>query len=437
MPQEPVDHNPNWIGLRLDIHAHFEDDEEILRDQWELENPQLEPFPDNEFVNMDAWMDDDSSISERSDHDLELDRELLNHESSSEDGIPDFSDAEMDDNPVNAPFVLQPSASDVSDSDYSPGDDDIPDFSDREINTERSGIPSSGEDDDFLFSDLSETEIDTEATTEIDDDPFNDALSPISSGELEYSPSHSEASSNNDLPPSAFEPEIKLEHVGSMQVVENPPDEDHDHLLIVETPESPDSEHNDYQLLFGRLGDHIFPLIPPSHSEASSNDDLPPSAFEPEIEIQEEDIEIDFEAINDPLEPPDIKLEFLIPPGAQEELDRNVIPAPLGNQNDNDVIFLDAVDPEVMEIEDEDYLGRIQVSLDVQAPLVHGPNEDVNDIIVLDEVTVLREIEVIVLDESDDDSAEQEGMEIDDELIIQIDGLFDHSSDMSNNRVDG
>ena len=67
----------------------------------------------------------------------------------------------------------------------------------------------------------------------------------------------------------------------------------------------------------------------------------------------------------------------------------------------------------------------------------HGPNEDVNDIIVLDEVTVLREIEVIVLDESDDDSAEQEGMEIDDELIIQIDGLFDHSSDMSNNRVDG
>ena len=49
MPQEPVDHSPNWVGLRADIHAHFEDDEEILRDRWELENPQLEPFEEEDI----------------------------------------------------------------------------------------------------------------------------------------------------------------------------------------------------------------------------------------------------------------------------------------------------------------------------------------------------------------------------------------------------
>ena len=412
MPQEPVDHSPNWVGLRLDIHAHFEDDEEILRDLWELGNFQLEPFPDNEFVNREiwqAWRDDDSSISEHSDHVLDL---LLDHEVSSEDGIPDLSDAEMDDNPVNAPIVLRPSAlnnssaasnddlplepsvSDSSDSPRSP--DSSPDFSDREIRyRERSGTET-------------ETEIDTDITTEVDEDPSNGALSPISSGELVYSSSHSEASSNDDLP-DAFEPDIeidfeaisdpleppniKLEHVGSLQVVQNPPDEDHDHLLIVETPESPDSEHNDHD-----QGGHIVPLIPLDDQEENENHE---AAW------------------------------ILIPP----ELDHNVIP-PLGNQDDNEVIFLDAVDPEVREIDDEDHLARIQVALGVEDPLVHGPNDDVNDITILAEFIVLRDIEVITLDESDDDG-EQEGMEIDDVQIIQIDGLFDLFSDISINRVDG
>ena len=77
---------------------------------------------------------------------------------------------------------------------------------------ERSGIsPSSGEADDFLFPDLSETEIDTEISTEVDEELFHDALSPISSGELEYSPSYSEASSNDDHPPGALEPEIEIQ----------------------------------------------------------------------------------------------------------------------------------------------------------------------------------------------------------------------------------
>lgn len=399
----PTDHTPDWIDISPQVELEEEEDHEpILGDQGELEIPPFGTFEDQLVFRRiwQTWMDRNSPIAASDSSD------------PGDDDIPDISDRESntersaissssgDFSPITASDV-----SDLSDSPRSP--DSPPDFSNREIRyRERSGTET-------------ETEIDTEISTEIDDDPFNDAMSPISSGELEYSPSHSEASSNDDLPPSAFEPEIeikeedieidfeaindpleppdiKLEHVGSMQVVQNPPDEDHDHLLIVETPESPDSEHNDHD-----QRDHIVPLIP--------------------LEDQEENHEAAW---------------VLIPPGAQEELDHNVIP-PLGNQDDNDVIFLDAVDPEVMEIEDEDFLARIPVALDVVPPLVHGPNDDVNDIIILDEIIVLREIEVILLDESEDDSVEQEGMEVDDVLIIQIDGLFDLFSDMSINRVDG